>query len=108
MEAWQFRSLIEKNDETHEERILGGAIDHLSVVTAEGQLDVLEITPADIDQIKEENWNNQYVCLKLADRRIWFDEEEVKTVISLLKTAIKAAKQNVTTAVVGKIADALL
>ena len=95
MQDWQVHRLIEKNTEEGTERLLGGAIVKLPVATADGQLDELEITPASVEHIKESFWDSQYVCLKLADRRVWLDPEEIATVIMLLQAAFEAAKQNV-------------
>lgn len=87
--------LFERDSEEGTERALGGAIVGLPVNTAEGQLNELEITPVDVEHIKESFWTDQYVCLKLADRMVWLSPQEVLDAIELLEVALKAARENV-------------
>jgi len=93
MEESQVVRMFDKEPNGNE-RPLGGAIVRLPVATAVGQLNELEVSPAEVEQIQEDFWGDQLVCLKLADRRVWLDEQEVTTLITLLEISLTAARQN--------------
>jgi len=97
MEPWQVQRLVER-DEIGTTRPLGGAIDALKVFSAIGQLDRLDVTPVDDEHLQMEFWSGQFVRLTLADRLVWLDSEETRTLIELLQIALRAAEENVNNA----------
>lgn len=77
-----------------QKRDLGGALTELNTVSVTGQLDQLEILPADTEIIRSQFWNGKYVSIKLADRMAWLTPEETIIAIEMLQNALKAATQN--------------
>lgn len=76
------------------EREIGGALTELDTISVTGQLDQLEILPANIEAIKSQAWKGGFVSLKLADRMAWLTPEETIVAIEMLQNALKAATQN--------------
>lgn len=96
MEPWQLHRLVENDDESGKfKRQLGGAIIALKVVSTTGPLDEIEVRPVEVDILKLDSWQGQLVYLKVADKLVWFEAEEVQVLIQLLQVALKAAEENV-------------
>ncbi len=93
MEKYQVNKLYEK-DENKKERQIGGGLTQLPVCAVNGQLDAISIKPSSVEDMTGEYWDGQFVSVKLADRIVWLDIEETKTLIELLELSLKASLEN--------------
>lgn len=94
MEEWQVHRLIETDDETGEKCQIGGGLVRMPIAAVNGQLHMIDVSPASVEHMQEEGWDSQFVRLQMADRVVWMELEEVQTLIELLKLAHDASLRN--------------
>ena len=94
MEKWQVNRLIEKDDKTGEKVQIGGGITRMRIGGVNGSLHTIDVSPVSIEKMKEENWEDSFVRMQIADRVVWMDIDEVQTLIELLRLAHDVSLRN--------------
>ncbi len=94
MEQWRYHQLIETDDETGEKSQIGGGIVRMRIGAINGPLHEINVSPVSVEEMKEEFWEDSFVRLQVADRVVWMEPEEVRTLIKLLKLACNGSLKN--------------
>ena len=92
MKDWQLHTLADYDDNGNLTRKLGGAIVGLDILPTMSQLNSIEVIPTDDEQMQDLDRDNKFVCLTMADRKVWLDRESALALIELLNVAVKASE----------------
>lgn len=94
LERWRVRRAIDRDEETGEEREIGGDIAKLPIAAVNGQLSDIQVLPVSLKDMENEWWDSQLVRFQMADRVVFMEEEEAACLIQLLQTALKVGLEN--------------
>ena len=86
--------LIDRDEETGEEREIGGDIAKLPIAAVNGQLSDIQVSPVSTKDMEDEWWDSQLVRLQMADRVVFMEAEEAECLIQLLQTALQVGLEN--------------
>ena len=68
---------FEKDDHTGEKYQIGGDIVRMRIGAVNGPLHAISVSPASVEDMNEEYWEDSFVRLQVADRVVWMETEEV-------------------------------
>jgi hypothetical protein len=90
MEDWQLTRLLETDSGVQ----IGGSIVRMNIDAVNGSLHTVDVAPVSVESMQDEGWDNQFVCMQVADRAAWMDLQEVSALIELLQSAREASLRN--------------